>query len=207
MLAAVSAGIRKANRRANGEFDGLHGSLPEGTARLLDGILGYLRSYLLDERELSETRLRALLAESLNIQGKQFQSTSRELADEGVRIAIGILCTVWSALKIDNGTGTLGSGRRDAADVRAILLSGIFGLTGAKVRRGGSKGAATVHGSMVDRERRRSAMQTAMDRAARDHPRLKYRALALLVGAKLGCHERTIRKYTTNPVSLQETKK
>lgn len=105
-LAAINEGIEKANSRAVGAFDGLHGSLPEGTAIVLNDIVAYLREYLFDERGFSESQLRKLLAESLPPIHKRregFRSVSKETEDEGMRVALGVLNSIASVLRVRDG--------------------------------------------------------------------------------------------------------
>ena len=105
LLAAVSEGVEKANKRSVGEFDGLHGSLPEGTAIVLNDVVAYLREYLLDEKGLPESDVRSLFADSVPIHKRRqgFRSVSKKMKDEGIRVAVGILSSIASVLSVKDG--------------------------------------------------------------------------------------------------------
>jgi hypothetical protein len=56
LLAEINKGINEANTRAAGEFNGLHGSLPEGTSIVLADILAYVRAAYNRAQRLDERR-------------------------------------------------------------------------------------------------------------------------------------------------------
>jgi hypothetical protein len=187
LLAEVTAAIEKANTRNRGAFDGLFGSLPEGASPLIDELMSYLRRYLLDERGFSEKRVRRLCAAAtppLKETGKVFRPISRDLDDEGARVAVGILNSVAAAMRLT-----------DKQAIR-LLLSGKDGVRGAKVREGGGHRAADTKDEL---RQRISDMQKMIDEAARKYPDSSYRQLAKHVGVTLGCDERTVRRNIQNP--------
>lgn len=195
LLAQVTAAIAKADRRSRRKFDGLLGSLAEEAPPLLSEIFGYLQRYLLDERGFSEERVRRLYSEALLPRERrpplkegdhesEFRSTSPELEDEGVKVALGVLNSIASALTIN-----------DKQTVR-LLLSGKDGLRGAKVREGGGRRGASVQ---EERGRYVAGMQAMLDETACRYPAWGYRKLADHVGRAFGCDERTVRRNTRNP--------
>jgi len=199
LLAAVNRGIKKANKRAMGEFDGLHGSLPKGTSIMLSGIISYLREYLLEERRFSRAKVRALLAENLPMihgPGKGFRAVSKDLEDEGVRVALGVLNSIASVLRVRDGQIKLDGRPLSAGDAISLLFSGRDGLRGARVKKGGSKRGADTRAGQQDR---RNNMQRAINEAARKYPNEGFRRLAERVAGQLACDERTVRRHTQNP--------
>jgi hypothetical protein len=175
LLAEVNAAIGKANILSSGEFDGLRGSLPDGTAIVLADIVAYLRQYLLDERGLTVEQVHRI---------SSGRSVSRLAEDEGVRVALGMMNSIASALRLS-----------DKQAIR-LLLSGKDGVRGAKVREGGGRRGADIH---EERRRRSADMQTRLDEAARRYPAWSYRELAEHVASALDCDERTVRRNTRNP--------
>jgi len=121
IIAAIQVVLDEVNRRSSGEFDGLLGSLPEGTSALVASITYYLRGYLLDKHD--EQVVRAMQ--------KKFSSgwhwANYSGADE---MALGILDLIASAYNFEGE-------RFD------ILLSGIDGWRGKRSNRGLVKGRKT----------------------------------------------------------------
>jgi hypothetical protein len=175
LLAEVNAAIDQAVSRSSGEFDGLLGSLPGGTAVVLEDVVKHLRRYLLDERGLTENQIRRIAAG---------RSVAQFAQDEGVRVALGVLNSIASALRLS-----------DKQAIR-LLLSGKDGVRGAKVREGGGRRGADTH---EEQRRRVAAMQAMIDETARTHPAWSYRELAKYVGKALGRDERTVRRNSQNP--------
>ena len=104
LLAAISEGVEKANKRSFGEFDGLHGSLPEGTATVLNDVVAYLREYLFDERVLPSLTSEAYRREHADPQARPgIPLVSRKIKDEGIRVALGVLNSVASVLRVKDG--------------------------------------------------------------------------------------------------------
>lgn len=203
-LKLLGAGIEKANKRTIGEFDGLHGSLPDGTSIMLREICDFLRTYLLDDRAFSEARVRALLTKSLppivpkklSKKRKTFRSVPRELEDEGVRVAIGVLNSIASVLRVKDDQIKSSGQPLAADDATSFLLSGTDGLRGAKVRRGGSHRATDTRDA---RRYRHAEMQKQIDEISMSHPKWSFRECARHVASKFECSERTVRRNTTNP--------
>jgi hypothetical protein len=100
-LEYVNSGIAEANKRAAGRFDGLFGSLPDGTSKVLDDIVAYLARYLLTERQCNETLIRKLL--QAQARNPVAALGIKEMQDDGIRVAIGILASLSSALNIEDG--------------------------------------------------------------------------------------------------------
>jgi hypothetical protein len=100
-LEAVNSGIAEANKRAAGRFDGLFGSLPDGTSNVLNDIIAYLARYLLAERQCDETLIRKLL--QAHARNPVAALGIKEMQDDGIRVAIGILASLSSALNIEDG--------------------------------------------------------------------------------------------------------
>jgi hypothetical protein len=185
-LAAVNAGIQKANALAAGKFRGLLGSLPEGTSIVLADILAYLRQYLFDERRLSKVAVWKLLKESLpsvSEPRKRFRSVAKDLHDEGVTVALGVLNSIASAARLDE-------------EKARLLLSGTDGLRGAKVRKGGGKRGSDTTQRRTSRIRQ---IQQTFGDVAHQYPKKSYRDLARTVAGRLSCSERTVRRHTQNP--------
>lgn len=198
LVAAVNRGVKKADRRGRGLFDGLHGSLPQGAAILLEDIVSYLREFLLDEKGLSKKTIHRLLAEEAP--RGAFRAASRELdeelEDDAVRIALGILNSVRSALTARDNQVESGFPQLSSEEITSLLLSGRDGLRGARVKKGGGRRGADVQ---KEQTQRRDKMQLAMDDFARRFPRETHRQLATRVARLIGCHERTVRRRTQNP--------
>lgn len=187
LLAEVTAAIDKADSRGKRAFDGLVGRLPEGASPLLGEILDYLGRYLLDERGFSEKRIRRLCAEAQPLRresGGEFRSVSREFDDAGISLAVGILNSIASALRLS-----------DRQSIR-LLLSGTDGVRGEKVRKGGGDRGFDTREAQQSRLLR---MQAMVDEAARKSPDVPYREIAARVAAAVGCHERTIRRNVRDP--------
>jgi len=118
-----------------GSFDGnrgLYGSLPDGVAPVLNEIFTTLRSYLLDEMQLKQSRIVELMDERhpkhtarrtekkgrlqhQSIEGSGFGVDSKELQNDGVRVAIDVLNSVLSAVRVTDETK------------KQKLLLGVFG--------------------------------------------------------------------------------
>jgi hypothetical protein len=175
LLAAISGAIKKASSRSSGEFDGLYGSLPAGTGTLLEDVVAYLRQYLLDERGLAESEIRRIVAG---------RSLSQRAEDEGVRVALGVLNSIASALRVS-----------DKQAVR-VLLSGKDGVRGARVREGGGKRGLDTR---ERQQRRAQAIRDMVEKTARQYPDRPYRELARHAARALGCHERTVRRIARDP--------
>lgn len=175
-LEAMTAAIKKVGERRRGAFDGLLGSLPDGSAVMLADILAWLRQYLLDERGLSEKQIRRI--------GAGLSAPQRWREDEGVRVALGVLSSISSALGLSN------------REKVTLLLSGKDGVRGVKVREGGARRGADIQ---QQRSSRVAFMQAAVDEAAREYPNWSYRELAKHAGKRLRCDERTVRRNTQNP--------
>lgn len=200
LSSVVDAAIKRASERSSGQFDGLYGSLPDGASIVLKEIVGYLRSYLLEERRIKEPRVRALMAAALppETRASHFRSVPRELEDEGIRVAIGLLNTLSSIFRVKDGQIALDGEPLSVQESYAYLLSGRDGLRGAKVRAGGShRGADTKE----DRTRRYRQMQQLVDQAADKNPQGTFREWAQSAAHELQCHETTVRKNTRNPRS------
>lgn len=125
-LKAMNAAIEKANERSRPEFDGVFGSLPEGAATVLGDIVANLRQYLLDEKGVTETELRKLVAEILPHKGlpKGLRSVSHRAADEGVRVAIGVLNSIASVLRVRDGQYKFDGQALSKPDAIVLLLAG-----------------------------------------------------------------------------------
>ncbi len=100
-IEAISAGVAEADKRAAGPFDGLLGSLPDGASKALNDILGYLGYYLLNERQCNQALIRKLL--EAHIRNPIAALRVKELQDEGIRVAIGILAALSSVLNVKDG--------------------------------------------------------------------------------------------------------
>ena len=199
---------KEQRRRATGEFDDLLGSFPEGTSVVLSDILSYLQEYLFDYKHLSEEEVRRLLDERqtrIHKKGGGFRAFAGHL-DEGVDVAVGILNSIRSTLRV-KGTqitpkklnGRPIYKRELTAEERVrFLLSGLDGLRGARVRIGGGK-RSQKWGDENDKERWYRQMQELIDEAARQRPYCSYRQLAKYVAQTKGCSERTVRRHTRNP--------
>jgi hypothetical protein len=114
-LEAMTAGLRIAKRRSGGQFDSLFGSLPEGTATVLEDVVTYLRQYLLDERGLAESEIRRIVSG---------RSVSPLAEDEGVKVALGILNSVASVMKVRDDQYKVDSEKLSKSDAIVLLLGG-----------------------------------------------------------------------------------
>lgn len=205
MLDAVNAGISEANRLADGTFDGVLGSLPSGSSQLLADILAYLRWYLLTERKLREPQVRALLSKSvppIHKPGQGLRSVPRNCDDPGIGLAIGILNSIASALKLENRSVKINGREYSGADAVALLLGGRDGLRGMKVRLGGAHRGSDTRMSAQAVDDLHREMQRAINEEASSHPDEGFKKLAERVAARFSCNERTIRRNTKKPRRL-----
>lgn len=92
-LRAFNAGIREANRRERGEFDGLFGQLPQEASQLLKDIVSDLRDCVL--RKCTKKEARRLLRERVP------QERYRNLTpiSEDVELALCLLNNIRSAMR------------------------------------------------------------------------------------------------------------
>ncbi len=116
LLKAMDQGIEMANKRSSGQFNGVLGSLPKDAARVLDDIVAHLRSYLFDNRGLKEEEIRTT--------DKGVSVAPKWRHDEGARVAVGVLNTILSAVRVRNGQFTLDGKPLSKADAVALLLTG-----------------------------------------------------------------------------------
>lgn len=201
--------LKEERRRGTGEFDGLLGSFPEGTSIVLSDIIGYLRRYLLDERGFSEAEILKLLNEHLTpLHEKAMGFSSYKPLDEGMYVAVGILNSIRSALRVTgkqltprnkHGRPIYDRKLTDDEHVR-LLISGPDGLRGARVRAGGGRRGLDIK---TERQLRVTEMQRKINEAAAKFPQMDYRNLARRVAAELKCSERTVRRNTRNPRTMR----
>jgi hypothetical protein len=125
-LRAVTAGIKKSDKRSRGEFDGLYGGLSNDAAIVLADIVADLRQYLLDEKRLTKATLRKFLADTLPRKG--FRSVSQRAEDEGVRVALTVLNSIASVVKVRDGQHKLDGRPLSKAEGTLLLLSGRAGI-------------------------------------------------------------------------------
>lgn len=109
-LAALDAGIAEANRRTNGDFDGLLGSLHGPGSELLADLVAELRDVLLDK--YSDETARALISEYEPTIGYR----NVTVVPDDVELALRLLNLVASAMRCDPARrAELLLGKRDAA--------------------------------------------------------------------------------------------
>jgi len=164
VLAAINRGIKKASKRANGngEFDGLCGSLPNGASIVLSDIIAYLRRYLLDDRGLTRKEIRRIAAGRSVSQGAQ---------DEGVLVALGVLNSIASVIKVRDDQHRLDGQPLSKSDAIVLLLAGRGGLRHHRHMEQQRKHAKKASESHSEARQRQEAAWLPVARALREkHP-------------------------------------
>lgn len=93
LLRAFNAGIREANQRERGKFDGLFGQLPQEASQLLRDIVSDLRDYVL--RKCTKKEARRLLRE--RVPQKKYRNVT-PISDD-VELALRLLNNINSAMR------------------------------------------------------------------------------------------------------------
>jgi hypothetical protein len=197
-LRAMQQGIEKANKRSAGDFNGVFGSLPKEAAAVLHEMLAYVRHYLLEERRLTEAQVKKYAAQLIPASG--FHSVSAQAEDEGIKVALGVLNSIVSVLRVEDETYKANGKSLSKRDAIAHLVSGSDGVRGMKVREGGGHRGSWDAGEDTQ-EQRIQKQQDKVNEVARQNPDWPFRRVANHVSQLLGVSERTIRRNTRKPNS------
>ena len=190
-LRALDRALDDANRYSS-DFDAIFGRLPSEAAGALHDIVAYVRHYLLKTRRLSVSRVKHLAAQLIPRHG--FRSLCPEVDDEGIIVALGVLNSIASVLRIVDGKFKLNGRPLSGADAITYLVSGSI-----SVRRRQQQRASARKGSQqrTDARKRREARWIEIARPLRGkHPDWSNAELARHVADSQDVHtsESTIRQ-------------